>query len=238
LICLREQFAPISILMFQERLSEKWNIANHILENDVEPKVRDIEQLLKDMANTEISQSADVQMVQLGLLQEKLGQLFETLREDGSRAGAVSIIARVLYSVTENVNISLDKFVTLPTKRGETIDNDRRSDQLLDGCLRVEICQGHHVYEGVTRNIGNESLAVELSTVLDCNLPLSLTVFLPHKDFVEYKNQTPLSLSGVLVRDDVNDQVHQYGIKINREESAQMGKLREAFHFFDVHYNG
>jgi methyl-accepting chemotaxis protein len=55
---LREQFAPVSIEMFRLRISEKWNIANHMLENDVEPQVRDITTLLNDMAKTQ-QQSAD-----------------------------------------------------------------------------------------------------------------------------------------------------------------------------------
>ncbi|NQZ10516.1 MAG: MCP four helix bundle domain-containing protein, partial [Algicola sp.] len=36
---LREQFAPLSIDMFRYRSSDKWNIANHMLGADVEPKV-------------------------------------------------------------------------------------------------------------------------------------------------------------------------------------------------------
>ncbi|MFT4929428.1 MAG: methyl-accepting chemotaxis protein [Phenylobacterium sp.] len=50
---LREQFAPVSIEMFRLRLSEKWNIANHILDSDVEPAIRNISALLDEMATTQ-----------------------------------------------------------------------------------------------------------------------------------------------------------------------------------------
>ncbi len=188
-------------------------------------------------SNTEISESADTQMMQLGLLQEKLASLFETLREDSSRAGAVSINARVLYSVVENVTLSLDKFSTLPFKADEELENDRRADKRMNGCLRVEICQGNAHYEGVTRNIGAQSLGIELSTTLNCKLPVSLTVFLPYRDFIDYKNQIPLNLHGELVRDDYNDQVFQYGVKIISDESGSLEKLRKAFQFFADHGN-
>jgi methyl-accepting chemotaxis protein len=184
----------------------------------------------------QISESADAQMAQLGLLQEKLAQLFETLREDGSRAGAVSIIARVLHSVTENVNQSLDQFHTLPLLV-EEVENDRRADKRLAGCLRVEVCQGNSTYEGVTRNIGKGSLGIELSTNLNCGLPVSLTIFLPHNDFIDYKNQEPLTLNGQLVRDDVNNQVFQYGVKIDSNDEPGLKQLRDAFRFFADHGN-
>ncbi|NQZ06870.1 MAG: methyl-accepting chemotaxis protein [Algicola sp.] len=188
-------------------------------------------------SNTEISESADTQMMQLRLLQEKLASLFETLREDSSRAGAVSINARVLHSVVENVTLSLDKFSTLAFKASEEVENDRRADKRLYGCLRVEICQGNASYEGVTRNIGARILGIELSTTLDRKLPVALTVFLPHKDFIDYKNQIPLILHGDLVRDDFNDQVFQYCVEITSDENDGLEQLREAFHFFEDHGN-
>ena len=186
------------------------------------------------VSSQEICGGADTQMVQLRLLQDKLGQLFETLREDGSRAGAVSIIARVLHGVTENVNSSLDKFVTLPFERQDVaVTGERRAEQRLEGCLRVEISQGNAVYEGVTRNISGGHLGVELSTSLDNDLPLSLTVFLPNNDFIDYKNQMPLTLEGVLVRDVQQDSVFQYGVRITSDDKTHLTKLREAFYFFE-----
>jgi hypothetical protein len=100
----------------------------------------------------------------------------------------VSINTRVLYSVVENVTLWLDKFTTLAFERDDAVANERRADKRMDGCLRVEICQGNASYEGVTRNIGAKSLGIELSTTLNCKLPTALTVFLPHKDFIDYKN--------------------------------------------------
>jgi hypothetical protein len=105
-------------------------------------------------------------MMQLRLLQEKLVSLFETLRKHSSRAGAVSINARVLHSVVENVTLSLDRFSTLPFKGSEGLENERRADKRMDGCLRVEICQGNATYEGVTRNIGAKNLGIELRAAL------------------------------------------------------------------------
>ena len=185
-------------------------------------------------SNREIADSANTQMNQLGLLQDKLAQLFETLREDGSRAGAVSIIAKVLHTVTENVNRSLDQFDTLPVKRDYMVcDDERRCEERIEGCLRVEISQGHCTYEGVTRNIGGHSMAIELSTSLDMQQEAMLTVFLPHHDFIEYKNQIPLTLHGKLMRESQEDQVHQYGIQVRSDETGAMERLREAFLFFD-----
>jgi hypothetical protein len=158
------------------------------------------------------------------------------LREDGSRAGAVSIVARVLHSVTENVNKSLDQFSTLPVV-SETVENDRRSDKRLVGCLRVELCQGNSMYEGVTRNIGKRSLGVELSTNLDIQQPVSLTIYLPHNDFIAYKNQKPLKLKGELVRDNISEQVFQYGVKIDDSDELGLNELREAFRFFEDYGN-
>lgn len=189
-------------------------------------------------SNNQIAQSADTQMQQLDLLQDKLSQLFETLREDASRAGAVSIIARVLYSVTENINQSLNHFSTLPLERNMLLTGqERRSNERLEGCLRVEITQGHCTYEGVARNIGKESMGVELSTKLDLNQKALLTVFLPHRDFIAYKNQKPLQLHGDLVRECINDQVFQYGVKITSEDVCDLTQLEEAFHFFEDHAN-
>lgn len=185
-------------------------------------------------SSNEICAGADTQMEQLRLLQDKLSQLFETLREDGSRAGAVSIIARVLHGVTENVNTSLDKFITLPFERDHgDIAGERRTEKRLEGCLRVEISQGHSTYEGVTRNISGDHLGVEVSTPLDNNQPLILTVFLPNNDFIDYKNQMPLTLEGVLLRDSRADSVFQYCVQITCEDPQHLIKLREAFYFFE-----
>lgn len=187
-------------------------------------------------SNNEISDSANTQMNQLGLLQNKLSHLFETLREDGSRAGAVSIIARVVFSVTEKVNASLNRFTTLPYQRAELLQGEeRRANARLEGCLRVEIAQGHCHYEGVAINIGKDSMGIALSTELDMNDEVTLTVFLPHKDFIEYKNQTPLLLHGKLVRESIKAQVHEYGIKICSDDVDDLRKLEDAFHFFETY---
>jgi hypothetical protein len=50
--------------MFRLRISEKWNIANHMLENDVEPQVRDITKSLNVMAKTQ-QQSVDADIKDL-----------------------------------------------------------------------------------------------------------------------------------------------------------------------------
>ena len=52
----RELFAPISIEMFRLRVSEKWNIANHMLEKDVEPKILAITKLLDQMTGSQRQQ--------------------------------------------------------------------------------------------------------------------------------------------------------------------------------------
>ncbi|MFT4929427.1 MAG: hypothetical protein ACI8WB_005560 [Phenylobacterium sp.] len=173
-------------------------------------------------------------MEQLRLLQDKLSQLFETLREDGSRAGAVSIIARVLHGVTENVNTSLDQFTTLPFQRADNrLAGERREGHRLEGCLRVEISQGNTVYEGVTRNISDDNLGVELSLPLNNDEPLTLTIFLPNKDFIDYKNQMPLTVNGKLVRSSRSDGVFQYCVKITCQGEEHLEKLRDAFYFFE-----
>jgi methyl-accepting chemotaxis protein len=184
-------------------------------------------------STVQISDSAQIQMSQLEILEEKLSHLFETLREDGSRAGAVSIIARVLQSVTENINLSLDKFVTLPIQQKQSIDNERRSEKRLSGCLRVEITQGESHYEGVTCNMGKLSLGIELSTKLSFEGQVKLTIHLPHKDFIEYKKQTPLIIKGVITREDIQNHVYQYGIKIREERHMEIDRLRKAFCFFE-----
>ncbi|MFT5163595.1 MAG: methyl-accepting chemotaxis protein [Alteromonadaceae bacterium] len=185
-------------------------------------------------SSSEICDGAETQMVQLGLLQDKLAQLFETLREDASRAGAVSIIAKVLHGVTENVNSSLNKFITLPYERNDSkVAGERRSEQRLEGCLRVEISQSQNVYEGVTRNISGDHLGVELSLPLNNDQPLTLTVYLPNNNFIDYKNQTPLTLRAVLVRNTQQDSVFQYAFKISCDQPQHLEQLREAFNFFE-----
>ncbi len=185
-------------------------------------------------SSRDICSGADDQMVQLSLLQGKLTQLFETLKEDSSRAGAVSIIARVLYGVTENINTSLDKFTTLPSGGSHTkMLGDRRKEHRIEGCLRAEIYQEHGAYEGATRSFGGNTLSIEVSTPLQENAPLVLTLFLPHKSFDDYKQQIPITLNGTITRSDYIDSVYQYCVLIDPCEDENQALLNRAFGFFD-----
>lgn len=189
---------------------------------------------LINVSSQDICSGADEQMVQLGLLQNKLTQLFETLKEDSSRAGAVSIIARVLYGVTENINTSLDKFTTLPNSSDQSkLPGDRRQVQRIEGCLRAEIYQEQGAYEGATRSFSGDSLSIEVSTPLHNDSPVVLTIFLPHKSFDKYKNQIPITINGVITRTDFIDSVYQYCVKIDSQEDENLPRLRDAFAFFD-----
>jgi methyl-accepting chemotaxis protein len=62
---LREQFAVMSIKMFEDRLSEKWNIANHMLEHDIEPDIKKITALLTDMTQRQ-NKKVSVEVKSLG----------------------------------------------------------------------------------------------------------------------------------------------------------------------------
>lgn len=185
-------------------------------------------------SSQDICAGTDLQMTQLGLLQDKLGQLFETLKEDSSRAGAVSIIAKVLYGVTENINKSLDSFVTLPN--AITVDNrvnGRHLNKRITGCLRVVIYQEQGAVEGASRSFNGDHLGVDVSTPLVDDSDVVLTIFLPHKSFEEYKNQIPITMQGCIASSDFTDLVHQYSIKIDQSEQENLSLLHQAFDFFE-----
>jgi methyl-accepting chemotaxis protein len=184
-------------------------------------------------SNTQISDSANVQMQQLQLLQQKLERLFETLREDGSRAGAVSINARVLYKITENVNQSLAKFTTYSRHLVDPVANERRHDKRTEGCLRVEVGQDLKKYEGVTSNICSDSLGLELSRPLNMALAVTLTIFLPYKSLADYKSQTPLVVDAKLTREDINGQIYCYGVEISSNKEQAKQQLGQAAAFFE-----
>lgn len=184
-------------------------------------------------SNQQISHSADVQMNQLGLLQDKLSQLFETLREDGSRAGAVSINAQVLFDITQNINEALSQFKTYVPKYSVSVDTERRSTQRVQGCLRVEVTQGNYSYEGVTTDIGESGLGITMSRPLDMSQPVTLTIFVPCDTFIDYKNQIPLMAEGAIVRGGEVGQVFQYGLTIELELESSRVSLQKAFEFFE-----
>ena len=184
-------------------------------------------------SNQQISQSADIQMNQLGLLQEKLSQLFETLREDGSRAGAVSINAQVLFDITQNINDALSQFRTYVPQIDSSIERDRRHSKRVQGCLRVEVTQGISSYEGVTSDIGEDSLGITMSRPLDLSKSVILTIFVPYNNFIDYKNQMPLMAKGKLIRGGESGQVYQYGLTIELENEQAEQQLKQAFEFFE-----
>lgn len=185
-----------------------------------------------NVSSMDICTGAESQMVQLRTLQEKLNQLFETLKEDGSRAGAVSIVARVLYSVTENINESLDRFITVPILGGADGDSDRRQLDRVYGCLRVEIYQEDGAFEGVTRSFSGDHLGIEVSTKLTDSAPVVLTIFLPHRSFEDYKSQIPITIEGKIERSDFVDSVYHYSVKIGSDETDNLSMLQRAFDFF------
>lgn len=174
----------------------------------------------------DIRSGADDQMQQLALLKGKLEQLFDTLREDSSRAGAVSIIARVLYGVTENINISLDRFTTWPAAP-ECI-----GAKPIEGCLRAEIYQEQGAYEGATRNFKGDELGIDVSTALCDDSDVVLTIFLPHKNFDDYKAQVPITIEGHIVNSTFSDSVYHYKVRIDKSEQENLELLTKAFEFF------
>lgn len=184
-------------------------------------------------SNQQISHSADVQMNQLGLLQDKLSQLFETLRDDGSRAGAVSINAQVLFDITQNINDALSKFKTYLPQEEVGVARERRNNKRVHGCLRVEVTQGNSSYEGVTSDIGEGGLGITMSRPLDMSEPVKLTIFVPCNTFIDYKNQIPLMAQGRLIRGGEIGQVYQYGSTLEIEEEASRVRLQQAFDFFE-----
>lgn len=184
-------------------------------------------------SNQQISHSADVQMNQLGLLQEKLSQLFETLREDGSRAGAVSINAQVLFDITQNINEALSQFKTYVPQNTDVVEHERRSNKRVYGCLRVEVTQGNSSYEGVTSDIGEGGLGITMSRPLDMAEPVKLTIFVPFNTFVDYKSQTPLVARGKVIRGGESGQVYQYGLVIELDDEIARLGLQQAFEFFE-----
>ena len=183
-------------------------------------------------ANNEISVSSGAQINNVGLLQETLNQLFDTLKENSVKVETTAAIGNSLHKVTGTLTELMSGFTFNSIQAIDPDRHEKRIHPRITNRLLVQINDGNHITECSTLDFSLTGMRIELASKLPSKQSLTFEIFLPQANLELYENQVPLKLNGhVNWQRAVNDK-NQCGVKFENLNEASTLKLRECFEYF------
>ena len=186
----------------------------------------------------QISQSQGDQFAQLSMAME---DLLDALDQNTSKVGNTANIAQSLFTLTQRLHDLISEF-QIPEKMkvaaiNEVAGNSKReeSSRRIESNLLVRLQQGRNWDDCFCKDISMTGMQLSVARELEIGSDQCMQVLLPKTDLESYQGQTPLSLTGKIVRTDTSDnrdsERTSYGIEFaNMDEQAHL-KLRAAMHF-------
>jgi methyl-accepting chemotaxis protein len=186
----------------------------------------------------QISQSQGDQFAQLSMAME---DLLDALDQNTSKVGNTANIAQSLFTLTQRLHDLISEF-QIPEKMkvaaiNEVAGNSKRekSSKRIESNLLVRLQQGRNWDDCFCKDISMTGMQLSVARELEIGSDQCMQVLLPKTDLESYQGQTPLSLTGKIVRTDTSDNRNSertcYGIEFaNMDEQAHL-KLRAAMHF-------
>ncbi|MBS4098321.1 MAG: methyl-accepting chemotaxis protein [Sulfuricella sp.] len=184
-------------------------------------------------ASREISQASKLQLDNLEMLGDTLEKLFATLNESSAKVETTAAIGDSLYYVTRKMTelmagFSFDNAMTI-----EPAQHEKRRYPRAQSNLLVKIGQGERQMEGVTKDFSMTGMRVTVSTPLAAGQSLNLGIFLPQEDVEQYRNQSPVNLSGKVAWQRNEDGTTLCGVEFVGLDETQRRYLKTCFDFFN-----
>lgn len=186
----------------------------------------------------QISQSQGDQFTQLSMAME---DLLDALDQNTSKVGNTANIAQSLFTLTKRLHDLISEF-QIPEKMkiaaiNEVAGNSKReeSSKRIESNLLVRLQQGRNWDDCFCKDISMTGMQLSVARELEIGSDQGMQVLLPKADLESYQGQTPLSLTGKIVRTDTSDNRDSertcYGIEFANMDEQEQLKLRAAMHF-------
>ena len=184
-------------------------------------------------ANNEISISSGAQISNVGLLQETLNQLFDTLKENSAKVETTAAIGNSLHKVTGTLTELMSGFTFNSMQEIDLDRHEKRIYPRITNRLLVQINHQNEIIECSTLDLSLTGMRIELADKIPDKQSLDFEIFLPKANLELYESQTPLKLNGHVNWQRTVDEKYQCGIKFENLNEARTQKLRECFEHFN-----
>ena len=183
-------------------------------------------------ANNEISISSGEQISNMGLLQQTLNQLFDTLKENSAKVETTAAIGNSLHKVTGTLTELMSGFTFNSMQVIDQGQHEKRVYPRITNRLLVQINHGNEIIECSTLDFSLTGMRLELVKQLPDKQSLIFEIFLPQPNLELYEKQTPLKLYGHVNWQRIVDEKNQCGIEFEKLNESITLKLRECFEHF------
>lgn len=188
-----------------------------------------------------ISQSQGDQFAQLSMAME---DLLDALDQNTSKVGNTANIAHSLFTLTQRLHDLISEF-QIPSDMhiaaaSEVEGNAQRTEnsKRVESNLLVRLKQGNNWDDCFCKDISMTGMQLSVASQLEVGSMQSMQVLLPRVDLESYQNQTPLLLTGKIIRNHESDESSQdpnkrisYGLEFSETNEQAHLKLRAAIHF-------
>ena len=184
-------------------------------------------------ASRGISEASKQQIDNLAVLGDTLDNLFVTLRESSAKMETTATIGDNLYVVTNRLNDLMTGFTFEQTWKIEPSQHEKRSYPRAQNNLLVKVVQGDRNLEGVTKDFSMTGMNLALSTPLDKSKKLSLGIYLPRENLLQYESQVPVNLIGRVAWQRAEGGSHLCGVEFVEMDDVKRNYLKTCFDFFN-----
>ncbi len=176
--------------------------------------------------------ASDHQLDQLGRLQQTLDKLFETLGDSSSKVENTAAIGDDLFAVTQRLNALMAGFTFNFDEPIAPASHEKRSFPRAHSSLLVKVDNDGHLLEGVSSDISLSGMQLRMPSAIRASENLSIQVYLPYHNMDEYEKQTPLTLTGNIIWNRMDNSRYVYGIEFKALNGGQEQGLRQCFEFY------
>jgi len=185
----------------------------------------------------QISQSQGDQFAQLSMAME---DLLDALDQNTSKVGNTANIAQSLFTLTQRLHDLISEFQipedmkTAAVKEVEGNAMREENSKRIESNLLVRLKQGNNWDDCFCKDLSMTGMQLSVAGELEVGSIQSMQVLLPRVDLESYQKQTPLLLTGKVVRSHEashSSKRHSYGLEFSETDEQAHLKLRAAMHF-------
>lgn len=184
-------------------------------------------------ASRSISEASKQQIDNLAILGDTLDNLFVTLRESSAKMETTATIGDNLYVVTKRLNDLMTGFTFEQTWKIEPSQHEKRRYPRAQNNLLVKVGQGDRNLEGVTKDFSMTGMNLTLPNPLDKSKKLSLDIYLPRENLLQYESQVPVNLAGRVAWQRKEGGGHLCGVEFVEMDEDKSNYLKTCFDFFN-----
>ena len=185
---------------------------------------------------------AEVSGNQLGALQHlqnNIGELYGSVKDNAAKVQSTASIGDDLYQVTESLRAVLSQFTYPQSSIVLREKNEQRAMPRLTHQLRVQVWQGEKQFESICHDLSMSGMKLRLQEELDQHEPLKVAIFIPFADLEQYESQKPITLQAQVVWQRLEQGKLNCGVKFVDVDAGQSRELENCFSFFhqQAHFN-